>query len=191
LPLDANFWAQDDPVEARDRGQSIATLWTIGRYPLMSAGLLPLDALTLSYLTNPTALLINNRSEDAAAPTRVHYEGNCTCSGGLVSCTIPHGADDHPAQPCVAKWIARVPSLGGATALSLSNIGEDNATSATGFAELGLPTGAAARYRVTDVWSGAAVGDFSGDESFSFTLRKHASVLVQVAALSSESLDGK
>ncbi len=174
LPMNAEWWAGDQ--EQSDRGQTIATLWVSGRYPLMSAGSLPLDARTLSYLTNPLALALNART-DAASPTLVLYEGNCTCTGGSGSCTIPHGPGDHPARPCVQKWIAAVaPDF---TALALINLGEDNATSATALAELRLP--AAGRFRVTDVWSGAEVGVFGGGESFSTQLRKHASALLRVA----------
>ena len=180
IPMGPGWWGAGQ--EQVDRGQTIATLWTIGRYPLLSAGALPLDAVTLSYLTSAAGLALNTRVEDPARPTRVSYEGNCTCTGGAGSCTIPHGAGDHPAEPCVARWVAVVPGAGGFTALALMNIGEDNATSTTGFAQLGLPPLPSARYRVTDLWSGAAVGVFAGDETFATTLRMHASALLQVVA---------
>jgi len=133
-------------------------------------------------MTNPAALALNARVEDPASPTAVSYEGNCTCAGGSGSCTIPHGAGDHPAQPCVAKWVALVPGAGGFTALALMNIGEDAARVETGFAELGLAPLPSASYRVSDLWSGAAVGVFRGNETFATALRMHASALLQVAS---------
>jgi alpha-galactosidase len=180
LPMGPSWFAPGAPQEQLDRGQTIATLWTIGRYPLMSAGALPLDDTTLGYLTNEAALALNARVEDPASPTRVTYEGNCTCTGGAGSCTIPHGPDDHPARPCVAKWAATVPGAGGFAALALLNVGEDPAQVQTGFAELGLPPLPTARYRVSDLWTGAAVGVFRGNETIATALRMHASVLLQV-----------
>jgi hypothetical protein len=181
LPLDANWWAQGDPVERRDRGQTIATLWAIGRYPLTSAGLQPLDALTLSYLTNARALALNRRAE--VVPTTVSYAGNCTCTGGDGSCTIPHGPGDHPAEPCVATWVAAVGAPGAWTAFALLNMGEDPAATATGFAALGLPATSANVYRVEDLWTGEALGDYFGDEEIQVALRPHASALLVVTRL--------
>ena len=181
LPIDAQWWQQGEPVERRDRGQLIFSLWCMGRYPLTSAGLLPLDSLTLSYYTNPRALALNRRAE--VAPTSVSYSGNCTCTGGQGSCTIPHGPSDHPALPCVATWVAVVGAPGAWTALMVANIGEDAATSSTGFEALGLPATPANVYRVEDVWSGATLGDFVGDESIVLKLRPHASALLQVTRL--------
>ncbi len=111
MPMGPGWWGQSQ--EQDDRGQTIATLWMVGRYPLFAAGALPLDNQTLSYLVNPLALALNRRREEAAhesgGGTRVFYEGNCTCTGGLTSCTIPHDKHDHPAFPCLAKWVASVP----------------------------------------------------------------------------------
>jgi hypothetical protein len=126
-------------------------------------------------MTRVLLLLLLPAPDPPAIPSR--SPGNCTCTGGAGSCTIPHGPGDHPAQPCVQKWIADVAA--DFVALALINMGEDNATSATAFAELRLP--AAARYRVTDVWSGAEVGVFGGSESFDTQLRRHASALLRVA----------
>ena len=179
IPMGPQWWSSA-PVEQVDRGQTIASLWHMGRYPLFSAGALPLDAVSLSYLTNPVALALNSRVEDPASPTRVSYEGNCTCAGGSGSCTIPHGPGDHPAKPCVAKWVAVVPPPAGFTALMLINMGEDNATSTTSIAELGLLPLPSAQYAVTDIWSGAPVGVFRGDQSFAMPLRMHASALLQI-----------
>lgn len=181
LPLDGNWWAQGDPVERRDRGQTIFSLWCMGRYPLTSAGSLPLDALSLAYYTNPRALALNRRAE--VVPTAVSYSGNCSCTGGQGSCTIPHGPGDHPAEPCVAKWVAVVGAPGAWTAFMAINIGEDNATSTTGFGALGLPATSADVYRVEDVWTGASLGDLVGDESIVLSLRPHASALLQVTRL--------
>ena len=116
MPMGPGWWGKS--TEQDDRGQTIATLWVVGRYPLFSAGALPLDNRTLSYLVNPLALALNRREETESAPipTRVFYEGNCTCSGGLTSCTIPHGPEDHPALPCLAKWVAPVPAVAAAAA---------------------------------------------------------------------------
>ena len=173
-------------VEQDDLAQTIATLLSVGRYPLFAAGALPLDARTLSYLANPLALALNRRTESAAAPTRILYAGNCTCSGGAGSCTIPHGPLDHPAQPCIATWVATVPAPApsgdtGWTALAVIDMGEDGAAVATSFAEMGLDT--AARYRVQDVWTGALVGVFDGHAAVPTQLRPHAAVLLQVTAV--------
>lgn len=138
-------------------------------------------ALTLTYFTNPRALALNRRAE--VVPTTVSYAGNCTCTGGSGSCTILHGPGDHPAQPCDATWVAVVGAPGAWTALMQVNIGEDVATSATGFEALGLPATPANVYRVEDVWSGATMGDFLGDERITVELRPHASVLLQVTRL--------
>ena len=192
MPMDANWWpSSGDPgaVEKRDRGQTIATLWMMGRRPLFTAGLLPLDATTTAYLTNPLALALNRRAEAAAGATSVAYEGNCTCSGGEGSCTIPHGAGDHPAQPCVARWAAPVLPAGW-VGCALINMGEDAANVSTGFAQLGLPAQPEDRYRVVDIWSGAQLGDFAGDATFATSLRPHASALLQVSRLSREAQTG-
>ena len=176
VPMDAAWWGASQ--EQADRGQTIATLWFMGRYPIFSAGALPLDAKTLSYLTNPLALELNQRpGPPALPPTRVLYEGNCTCLGGLASCIIPHGPADHPPHPCVAKWVAPLQAW---TALALTNLGEDGTSTTTSFAQLGLPALPTAWYRVLDVWTGAALGTFPGDQSFTLALRMHASALLQV-----------
>ena len=198
IPMDAAWWRGDE--EQQDRGQTIATLWVVGRYPLFSAGALPLDARTLAYLTNSVALAINARVEDAAAPapaaTRVLYEGNCTCTGGAGSCTIPHGPGVPRVAPCVAKWVAPVrpaaPAAAAAaaagmpasnfTALAVINMGEDSAVTTTDFAVLGLSTLPSARWRVVDVWSGGDIGVFAGDAVFETRLRMHASALLQIVA---------
>jgi hypothetical protein len=184
IPMSADWWSKGS-TEQTDRGQTIATIWTIGRYPLFSAGTLPLDAKTLSYLTNPLALALNRRVESSPSSTRVFYEGNCTCTGGAGSCTIPHGPGDHPTQPCLAKWVATVPEPNGWTAFSVTNLGEDVGMTTTGFADLGLPADPAARYRVRNVWTGDTVGDFAGSARFDTHLRMHASVLLQITALTS------
>ena len=67
IPMGPEWWAAGAPQEQLDRGQTIATLWTIGRYPLSSAGALPLDDVSLGYLTNPKALALINIGEDLAA----------------------------------------------------------------------------------------------------------------------------
>ena len=177
MPMGSGWWGVS--TEQDDRGQLIATLWVVGRYPLFPAGALPMDATSLAYYTNPLALALNERAD---APTRVWYEGNCTCTGGAGSCTIPHGPGDHPAQPCVQKWAAAV-LPGGWTACAVLNIGEDAAATATSFADLGLPAAAADAYRLTDVWTGAVLGDFAGDATFATHLRPHAAALLQVTAL--------
>ena len=182
IPLGPGWW--NSSVEQNDRGQLIATLWMVGRYPLFAAGALPMDETSLAYYTNPLALALNQRAEApaAAAPTRVWYEGNCTCTGGAGSCTIPHGPRDHPAQPCLQKWAAAV-SPDGWTACAVLNIGEDAAATATSFAELGLPAAASDTYRVRDVWSGDVLGVFAGDATIPTHLRPHAATLLQVTAL--------
>jgi alpha-galactosidase len=184
LPMDINFWLGSDEVELRDRGQLIATLWMIGRYPLFSAGLLPLDLLTVEYLTNPIALSINARQELLNKPTRIIYNGNCTCVGNIASCIIPHGPDDHPGDPCISKWAAYVPSSN-FTAFAIFNIGEDIALSiSTSFDELGLQSSPQDRYRIIDVWTSVVIGDFSGDEVVVIdNLRKHASIFYQIYAI--------
>jgi len=172
IPMDKSWWMGD--MEMCDRGQSIATLWMMGRYPLFSAGALPLDEKTLGYLTNPLALELNHRP---TGPTHVAYEGNCTCEGGLASCIIPHGQTDHPQHPCIAKWVASVATW---TALALTNLGEDSAAITTDFSQLGLPAQPSACYTVLDLWTGTILGNFSGDQNFTLQLRMHASALLQV-----------
>lgn len=179
LPMGADWWKSGD-VEQADRAQTMATIWMIGRYPLFAAGALPLDNRTLSYLINPLALQLNRREESAPSTTRVFYEGNCTCTGGAGSCTIPHGPNDHPKHPCLAKWVATVHAPDGWTALSITNLGEDTATTTTSFTDLRLPADPAARYRVRDVWTGESIGEFNGEERFDTVLRMHASVLLHV-----------
>lgn len=154
----------------------------MGRVPLFAAGKLPLDPTTANFLTNPTALRLNAR-DDMWQTTSVEYEGNCTCTGGAGSCTIPHGAGDHPAQPCVARWVAAVPPPSGFTAMSLTNMGEDPATVVTGFVQLGLPARAEDLYLVSDIWTGALIGTLPGNQTFTTALRMHASALIKVVAL--------
>ena len=187
LPMDGNWWGDNSPTEKLDRGQTICSLWMMGRYPLFYAGALPIDQRTLSYLTNPLALALNRRADVPGVPTRVSYRGNCTCTGEPGSCTIPHGPGDHPAQPCVAAWVAAVPATEAPawTALMLSDIGEDSASTSTSFADLGLPADPAARYSVIDIWTGESVppGSFSGADSIDLSLRPHASALLRIASL--------
>ena len=186
IPLDVNFWIGNDVIELQDRGQTIATLWMIGRYPLFSAGLLPLDPLTVSYLTNPIALSINARQENPNSPTRVLYSGNCTCVGDITSCIIPHEENDHPKSPCISMWIAVVPSSNSSfTALALFNIGEDiNLNIGITFSELNLPSLSTDQYRVTDIWTGVDEGYYSGDEVIVIeNLRPHSSKLYQIVAV--------
>ena len=186
MPMGPGWWGSSQ--EQDDRGQTIATLWMVGRYPLFAAGALPLDARTLSYLTNPLALSLNRRDEaPGSGATRVSYKGNCTCVGGEGSCTIPHGTADHPAHPCLAKWVTPVKSTNSSstpwTALAVMNIGEDAATASTGFSELGLPATPSATYRVSDVWTGVEIGVYPGDAVFDTPLRMHASALLQVTTM--------
>ena len=178
IPMGPGWWGQS--TEQDDRGQTIATLWMIGRYPLFAAGALPLDAHTLSYLVNPVALALNRREEGGGAPTSITYEGNCTCTGGAGSCTIPHGPHDHPAQPCLTKWVAHVPSPDSWTALAIINMGEDDGHTVTGFAAMGLPAQPSDHYLVRDVWTGTSLGVFAGDAVIDTPLRLHASVLLQI-----------
>ena len=180
LPLGGSWWGRSE--EQDDRGQTMATLWFMGRFPLFAAGELPLDARTLGYFTNPAALALNRRVEAPSAPTRVLYEGNCTCTGGAGSCTIPHGPTDHPAQPCLAKWVAPafLPDPLAWTGLSVINMGEDSGATSTGFADLGLPADASAVYKVEDVWTGAEVWRGAGSARFPTALRPHASVLLAI-----------
>ena len=180
IPMGPGWWGQS--VEQDDRGQTIATLWMVGRYPLFAAGALPLDERTLGYLLNPLALALNRRA--GGALTRIEYEGNCSCTGGAGSCTIPHGPGDHPAAPCLAKWAAAVPgsAAAGWTALAIINMGEDAGTTETGFAALGLPARHSDSYRVVDVWTGEQVAVLPGDAAIATQLRPHASVLLQVSA---------
>jgi len=206
-PLDASWWLGGEPFpgERRDRGQTLATLYSVGRYPLFSSGVLPLDDLTASYLTNPAALALNRRVEGAAATT-VSYAGNCTCVGGAGSCTIPHGPGDHPRDPCVATWAVSLapaaaaaaaaaaaeaeaegrgaaapsPLAGALAAVALFNIGEDAANSTTLFASLGLPPQGS--FAVDDIWTGKRVGVYPGSGGFVLEVRPHASFLLSVSA---------
>jgi hypothetical protein len=83
LPLGTDWWAKG--VERADRGQTIMTLWSVGKYPLMHAGKIPSDEKTLRYVTDATALAINSDSKHNRV---VGYAGNCSCSGGISSCTL-------------------------------------------------------------------------------------------------------
>ena len=183
IPLDANWWLQgNDHVERQDRGQTIATLWMMGRYPLVSAGALPLDNQTLSYLANDDALALNRRGVSEADATLITYEGNCTCTGGQGSCTIPHGPSVPAVAPCVARWAASVRGSTNWTALAMFNLGEAAADTATSFAQLGLPSSHDVSYRVQDVWTRNA-SNYAGDESFAVLLRQHASALLRITRI--------
>lgn len=187
LPISKDWWTEGDPIERADRGQSIFSLWMIGQYPLFFSGVFPVDTLTLSYMTNPLALALNRRSLNASLyfPTRVLYEGNCTCVGGEGSCTIPHGPNDHPLHPCITKWVSSfLGDSSTAYGVMISNIGEDIAESiTTSFSDLGLPP--ANQYAVADIWTSEVLGVFT--ESFNVTLRPHASLLLLLSTLSSSS----
>jgi hypothetical protein len=187
IPLGQKWW--NKTIEQDDRGQTIATLWMIGRYPLFAAGSLPLDTLTLSYLMNPDALALNRRVEIPTALTHITYEGNCTCTGPITSCTIPHGPDNHPI-PCVTKWVATVVSQSVPvvtwTALAIINLGEDTtSTMTTGFDVLHLPTKPTDFYYVQDIWTGKEVGCFTGNSNIQTQLRPHASILFRVTVAAS------
>lgn len=186
LPLQAEWWAATKHAqpEMADRGQTIMTLWTIGKYPLFHSGPLPTDAKTLAYLTNPVAVAVNRDGQNTRV---VGYEGNCTCNGGVDSCTIP--AMPAHARPCVATWAADVPTVQGRAAresneavayhvAAFINMGENATKVSFSIGSLGLPVGT---YAVTDVWSGAAVGQLNGTAVLSVALRHHASALYKVA----------
>ena len=173
MPLDASFWGST--LEKADRGQTIAALWMMGRFPLFHAGVLPADAKTLSYLTNAHALQLN---ANGAAPN-ISYAGNCTCTGGAGSCTIPHGGPA-PRDSCVAAWVAAVDGAAW-TGVMAVNMGEAPATFALGCALAGLDP--AFSYAVSDVWSGAHLGTLRKGATIPLPLRPHASALVRVALI--------
>ena len=179
LPIDKNWWSEGDLIERADRGQTIFSLWMIGQYPLFYAGIFPVDTYTLSYFTNPLALALNQRSQNASSwfPTRVIYQGNCTCVGDAGSCTIPHGSKDHPVFPCITKWIASYEgSISSAYGVMLANLGEDTATVInTSYIELGLES--QSQYAVSNIWTGEVLGIFNTSFIIS-SLRPHASVLL-------------
>ena len=71
-----SWWADGVGSEKYDLGQTIASLYMISRAPLMHAGHLPVDPITLSFLTNKVALQLHH----SAVAVRVQsYTGNCTC----------------------------------------------------------------------------------------------------------------
>ena len=182
LPLDSKWWSGE--AEQADRGQTIMTLWTIGKYPLMHAGELPSDAQTLHYLTNPTALKINS---DSRGTRVVGYEGNCSCNGGISSCTL---GKPQVGPSCVATWAAEADLVNmkvdtaAATVVALINMGEANATVQTSFASLGLSTSYS--YDVTDIWTGTQTKGVKGDGHITTALRMHASALYSVVAAAGE-----
>jgi alpha-galactosidase len=183
LPINKDWWTQGDPIERADRGQTIFSLWMIGQYPLFYSGIFPVDTLTFSYMTNPLALSLNRRSQNASSyfPTRVLYEGNCTCLGEPGSCTIPHGPNDHPLHPCVTKWVSSfVGDSSTAFGVMIANIGEDIAYSIiTSFVDLGLTM--SSQYAVSDIWTGSEIGVYT--TSFNISLRPHASMLLLLSSI--------
>ena len=122
--------------EQSDRGETIATLWMIARSPLMHAGPLPADNITLGYETNAVALEAHAYGE----PHVVGYQGNCRCETGAdrplsswppragpgklgPGCTLNRTA--FPA--CVAKWTSAVTPPQDASpwvAVAVINMGE-------------------------------------------------------------------
>ena len=154
-------------AEKYDRSQTIATLWMIARSPLMEAGHLPADNITLSYTTNTDALEFH----DHGVHNRViKYEGNCTCKGETTgSCNIVANATG---LPCVATWLAELAS--GDKAFAVFNMGETNATVATAFSDLGLGKDA---YTLKNIWTKESSQHTTQVPS---TLRPHESVFYRV-----------
>eukprot|EP00040_Diaphanoeca_grandis_P002705 m.22477 g.22477 ORF g.22477 m.22477 type:complete len:179 (+) comp13833_c0_seq1:514-1050(+) len=145
----------------------------ISRSPLMHAGVLPTDAITLAYETNPIALQVHSHG----SPKVVGYQGNCTCAGGSGgSCTIPHEEDRHSnslvttAQddPCFAVWTSVVPNA--FTAIAVFNMGEANGTALVNVEDvpswiIGEKGGAtlasldtSQEYFTIDIWTGKKSG---------------------------------
>ena len=172
MPLDASFW--NTTQEKADRGQTIASLWAMGRFPLFHAGVLPVDPKTVAFLTNAHALALN---ANANVPN-VSYSGNCTCTGGVGSCTIPHRGPA-PRDSCVAAWVAAV---GGSwTGVMLTNMGERATSVPLGCALAGLDPRFS--YGVHDIWTGDAVGAVNGSGTVPIPLRPHATALLRLTLL--------
>ena len=195
IPIGHGFWGRSQ--EQDDRGQTIMTAFILSRAPLMAAGKFPLDDKSLSYLANREALRIHAQAVPylgtATSPLPT-YLGNCTCVGGASGCTIPRNF--FPAQPCVQIWASHLPphtphpthtphtphptqntSVAPTLAIGIINLGE-NVTSVSGVALRAALDGAGVRVgggRWLDVWSGQVLSS-----STSFTLRPHASVLLEM-----------
>lgn len=113
LPMSASWWAGGIGSEKYDLGQTIASLYMMTKAPLMHAGRLPVDPITLSFLTNKHALALHDKGTAVVVDG---YEGNCTCvldhhhyNPTLIvpgTCTIPAGAEG---APCVVTWSAEIP----------------------------------------------------------------------------------
>ena len=163
------------------------SIWTVGKYPLMYAGRLPADATTLKYVTNPTAMAINSDSKNNRV---VGYDGNCTCRGGISSCTL---GKPQVGPSCVVTWAAETEleaaaagaaaGAGGLTTSTVAvviNMGDSNATVVTSFRSLGLPSASTNLYDVSELWSGTAMKGLKGNEGIKTVLRMHASVLYTI-----------
>ncbi|MVN76014.1 alpha-galactosidase [Hymenobacter sp. HMF4947] len=142
------------PAEQR----TLLTLWSIFRSPLMFGGDLPsTDAATLALLTNPRVLAVHHASTHNRQLFR---------RGDLVGWT----ADD-PAtgDKFLALFNAQDPAASAPTPL-------DSVQVPVALTELGLPRGGA----VQDLWSGRAVGTFSG--AFAPYIRRHGAGFYRLVA---------
>jgi hypothetical protein len=163
LPLSASWWAGGIGSAKYDLGQTIASVYMITKAPLMHAGRLPTDAITLSFLTNKAALALHEKGTDVQV---IGYEGNCTCvldhhhyNPSLIvpgTCKIPQGSGG---PPCVVTWSAEISGgLDVPTAVGMKvNMGENETV-------VRLPP------RAVDVWTGRNLSTEVG-------LRPHASLL--------------
>ena len=184
LPRGQRVQLPRDQPEQADRGQTIISAWIMAGSPLMQSGRpIPIDNVTISYLTNTDALALH-KSASRGATRVVNYRGNCTCVGGAGSCTIPHINVSAHVKPCVATWA----TVGAAVmnqrrslpwhAAALINMGETSAPAVhTSFAALGINASSVAE--VLDIWTGEALPIERGGFTIK-TLRPHATALVKV-----------
>lgn len=125
------------------------TLWSIARSPLiLGANLTLLDPPTLSLITNPDVIAVN---QEATASREVLHSGDMIAWTGDLPAGFPGGYT---------------------TALAFFNTGESPQAVKSSFEAYGLD---AAAYTIKDVWAGRALGKVNSIENL--TVEPHGAVL--------------
>ncbi|HEY5055429.1 MAG TPA: glycoside hydrolase family 27 protein, partial [Acidobacteriaceae bacterium] len=144
--------------------QTLLTLWSIGRSPLvLGANLTLLDDPTRKLLTAPDVLRID---QAATASREALHTGATIAWVADLPAKLPAGLPPalHPAKHSDAD--------GATKALALFNSGDSPVTITDSFSAYGLD---AATYKVTDAWSGKSLGKMKSVDNL--TLQPHSSVL--------------
>jgi len=204
IPLNKNWWNQGQ--EMSERGQTIATLYMISGSPLMYAGTLPVDDITLGYLTNDLALEMNTFGRFAKV---VKYFGDCRCGdksqemppepecakskrnserekrieeievGKLgPGCSLIYNISIK-LRPCTQVWVSHLPAVSsrvGRAGVAVINMGEQFTTWTLWLDELGL--GEVHQPMMTNVWTGKSETLSVDKKKWNFTLFKHQSLLM-------------